>query len=144
MARSSVPRRAWPGPPALHVAPLACPSLRLELVDCCRHPSSVDDMNRQKLLHAAAAAAPLLLETNPAPPIMQPATQTALFDVVSDAHHATKSSWSFLTADVARIQALMDASQPPKTRPRPAQGGQRITKGWLYSLPPSECIWRFK
>jgi hypothetical protein len=90
------------------------------------------DANRDNLRRILLAAAPLFAEPPPLPPILQPATLTEIFGYLSLA-----------TGDETnRILLVMQPSEPNK--PRPEQGGQRITEDWLCSLKSRDCQRRFR
>jgi hypothetical protein len=85
-----------------------------------------------KLQKIRLAAAPIIAQPPPLPPVLQVATQAGIIQYLQD---AGDSEW---------LLHLLEASDKPDGLPRPEQGGQCITDEWLMSLKDQDSLWRFR
>ena len=84
-----------------------------------------------KLQKILLAAAPIIAQPPPLPPVLQVATQAGIIQYLQDA------------GDSERLLHLLQASDKPDGPPRPEQGGQRITEEWLMSLKDQDSLRHF-
>jgi hypothetical protein len=89
-----------------------------------------DEMDNSNLRRVLVAAAPMLTQPLPLPPLLETTTLASVLTYLSN------------PSDAVRITQLMKESDVPVARP--AQGGERITVGWLNSLKERDCRWRFR
>ena len=85
-----------------------------------------------KLQKILLAAAPIIAQPPPLPPVQQVATQTGIIQYLQD---AGDSEW---------LLHILQASDKPDGPPCPEQGGQHITEEWLMSLKDQDSLWRFR
>jgi hypothetical protein len=85
-----------------------------------------------KLQKILIAAAPIIAQPPPLPPVLQVATQAGILQYLHDA------------GDSERLMQLLQASDKPDGPPHPELGGQRITEEWLMSLKDRDSLWRFR
>jgi len=93
-------------------------------------------MANEEQKSALLALTPLFLHS---PPFVQ--TPQLLYLATESA--GTNSALTEVASSAAALM-IMDACQPEERRPRPQQGGRRITVQYLQSLPDTEAQWAFR
>ncbi|TFY73874.1 hypothetical protein EWM64_g10139 [Hericium alpestre] len=78
-----------------------------------------------------------------APLLLQPPRPTATTSILQKLQGVAAAASSHTTS-AAELLIASDLEELDNQRPRPAQGGQRITEEWLRSLSSADCVWRFR